>query len=100
MRFDLRETAKEHRIIVCHRGVTGGNIPCNTMPAYRIALLEGADMLETDVSTTGDGKLVIFHPHMEDNQLGAPGCDISRMVFSMLSFPLPSNFTVQVSFMF
>jgi len=48
------------------------------MPAYRIALMEGADMLETDVSTTGDGKLVIFHPRMEQRQLGVQ-CDISQM---------------------
>ena len=82
MKFDLRETAKEHRIIVCHRGVTGGNSPCNTLPAYKIALLEGAHMLETDVSTTGDGELVIFHPRMEKNQLGAPDCDVSKMPWS------------------
>ena len=82
MKFDLRETAKEHRIIVSHRGVTGGNIPCNTMPAYEIALLEGAHMLETDVSTTGDDELVIFHPRMEKEQLGASNCDISQMPWS------------------
>lgn len=82
MKFDLRETAKAHRIIVCHRGVTGGNIPCNTLPAYKIALLEGAHMLEMDVSTTGDGELVIFHPRMEKNQLGAPDCDVSKMPWS------------------
>lgn len=82
MKFDLRETAKAHRIIVCHRGVTGGNIPCNTLPAYKIALMEGAHMLETDVSTTGDGELVIFHPRMEKNQLGAPDCDVSKMPWS------------------
>lgn len=78
MGFDLRETAKDHRFIACHRGVTGGNIPCNTMPAYEIALMQGADMIETDVSTTGDGELVIFHPNMERRQLGAD-CDISQM---------------------
>ncbi len=78
MHFDLRETAKDHRFIACHRGVTGGNIPCNTMPAYEIALMQGADMIETDISTTGDGELVIFHPRMERRQLGAD-CDISRM---------------------
>lgn len=82
MRSDLRETAKEHRIIVAHRGVTGGNIPCNTLPAYEIALLEGAHMLETDVSTTGDGELVIFHPGMEKDQLGAPHLDISHIPWS------------------
>lgn len=78
MKFNLRETAADHRVIVCHRGVTGGNIPCNTMPAYHIALMQGADMIETDVSTTGDGELVIFHPKMEKRQLGAD-CDITQM---------------------
>ena len=41
MKFDLRETARDHRIIVAHRGVFGGNIPCNTIPAYETALLQG-----------------------------------------------------------
>lgn len=84
MRFNLKETAKDHRIVVCHRGVTGGNIPCNTMPAYHIALMQGADMIETDVSTTGDGELVIFHPKMEKDQLGAD-CDISQMSWQEVS---------------
>ena len=65
MVFDLRETAKDHKIIVAHRGVSGGNIPCNTMTAYEIALKQGADMIETDLSMTADGELVIFHPKME-----------------------------------
>lgn len=78
MIFDLKQTAAHHRIVVCHRGVTGGNIPCNTMPAYQIALQQGADMLETDISTTGDGKLVIFHPRMEQRQLDLD-CNISTM---------------------
>lgn len=78
MTHTIAETATDHLFVVCHRGVTGGNIPCNTMPAYQIALQQGADMLETDISTTGDGKLVIFHPKMEKRQLGVD-CDISTM---------------------
>ena len=69
MKFDLRETARDHRVIVAHRGVFGGNIPCNTIPAYETALLQGADMIETDLDFTADGKLVIFHPGMERNHL-------------------------------
>ena len=69
MKFDLRETACDHRIIVAHRGVYGGNIPCNTIPSYETALLQGADMIETDLDMTGDGKLVIFHPKMEKRQI-------------------------------
>ncbi len=38
MKFNLQESAKDHRLIVAHRGVAAGNIPCNTMPAYEIAL--------------------------------------------------------------
>lgn len=69
MKFDLWESAKEHRLIVAHRGVAGGNIPCNTYASYEIALKQGADMIETDIDCTGDGELVIFHPGMEKNHL-------------------------------
>lgn len=65
MKFDLRETARDHKIIVAHRGVAGGNIPCNTIASYEIALKQGADMIETDLNMTADGELVIFHPKME-----------------------------------
>ena len=72
MKFDLREKAKENTIIVAHRGVTGGNIPCNTMAAYEIALKQGADMIEVDVSCSADGKLFLFHPMMELSHLNKP----------------------------
>ena len=62
MKFDLREKAKENIIVVAHRGVTGGNIPCNTLASYEIALKQGADMIEVDVSISADGKLFLFHP--------------------------------------
>ena len=70
MKFDLRETARDHKIIVAHRGACSGNIPCNTMPAYETALKQGADMIETDLNITSDGKLIIFHPIMERRHLG------------------------------
>ena len=70
MKFDLRETARDHKIIAAHRGSAAGNIPCNTIPAYEAALLQGADMIETDLNRTADGKLIIFHPKMERRHLG------------------------------
>lgn len=70
MKFDLRKKAKENIIVVAHRGASGGNIPCNTMAAYEIALMQGADMLEIDVDCTRDGELIIFHPGMEKPHLG------------------------------
>lgn len=30
--FQLGQTAQEKMILVAHRGVAGGNIPCNTKP--------------------------------------------------------------------
>ncbi len=61
----LREKASENIIVTAHRGVAGGNIPCNTLAAYEIALKQGADMIEVDVSCSRDGKLFLFHPGME-----------------------------------
>ena len=60
MKFDLRQTAKEKLIIVAHRGVWTGNIPCNTIPAYKAALTQGADMIEIDVDMSADKELFIF----------------------------------------
>ena len=57
--FNLWETAQEKIIVVAHRGVFGGNIPCNTIASYDIALKQGADMLEVDVEMSRDGKLYI-----------------------------------------
>ena len=54
MHFDLHSSAKEHILIVAHRGVAGGNIPCNTIASYELALKQGADMLEVDVTKSAD----------------------------------------------
>lgn len=70
MKFDLQSDARKKLLLVAHRGVWGGNIPCNTIPAYESALRQGADMIEIDVDKTADGKLVIFHPGMERAFLG------------------------------
>ncbi len=70
MNFDLFESAKKKCLLVAHRGVWGGNIPCNTIPAYEAALADGADVIEIDIDRTADGQLVVFHPGKEDAFLG------------------------------
>lgn len=65
MQNSLSEAAAERRLIVAHRGVSGGNIPCNTLAAYEVALRQSADMIEIDVEMSADGRLFIFHPGME-----------------------------------
>ena len=59
------------KVLVCaHRGVSGGNIPCNTLAAYKAALLQGADIIELDVTKSADGEFFVFHPGMEPAHLG------------------------------
>ncbi|MBO5440746.1 MAG: hypothetical protein J6A53_08840, partial [Clostridia bacterium] len=43
-------------LLVAHRGVCGANIPCNSIAAYKIALSQGADVVEIDVSKSKDGR--------------------------------------------
>lgn len=76
--FDLRQTAQEKIILVAHRGVSGGNIPCNTITSYETALRQGADMIEIDVTMSADGQLYIFHPGMEKAHLDQD-CHIEQM---------------------
>ena len=52
-------------MLVAHRGVCGANVPCNSIAAYKIALNQGADVVEIDVSKSKDGKFYVFHPGME-----------------------------------
>ena len=82
MKFDLWDSAKEHRLIVAHRGTAGGNIPCNTLTSYEIALKQGADMIEVDVSRSKDDKLFLFHPGMECEHLNQH-LDLSQMALRL-----------------
>ena len=52
-------------LIAAHRGTAGGNIPCNTLSAYQLALRDGADIIELDVARSADGVLLCFHPGKE-----------------------------------
>ena len=58
----IREAAADHVLVAAHRGSAAGNIPCNTLAAYEIALRQGADIVELDVAKTADGELFVFHP--------------------------------------
>ena len=61
----LALNAKKKVLLAAHRGTGGGNIPCNSIPAFQIALNHGADIIELDVENSSDGKLYIQHPGME-----------------------------------
>ncbi|MBR6709078.1 MAG: glycerophosphodiester phosphodiesterase family protein [Clostridia bacterium] len=64
-RLHLQTAAADRILLAAHRGVSGGNIPCNTLEAYEIALRQGADIVEIDIAVTADRSLYVFHPGME-----------------------------------
>jgi len=76
--MNLYESAQKRIIIAAHRGVSGGNIPCNTIAAYDAALAHGADMIEIDANVSADGTLYSFHPYMEPVHLGRE-CSLPKM---------------------
>ena len=69
--MNIFDSAAERLLIVAHRGSSAGNVPCNTMAAYKAALAQGADMIEVDANMSKDGTLYSFHPKMEPRHLGA-----------------------------
>lgn len=64
--------------VVAHRGAAGSNIPCNTIPAFDIALKGGASILEMDLFKSTDGKIFIFHTGKEPYQLNK-NIDITKL---------------------
>lgn len=58
--------------IYAHRGLPH-HATENTHSAFRAALEAGADWLETDVNTTADGQVVVFHDATLNRLCGVPG---------------------------
>jgi len=46
--------------IVAHRGASGG-APENTLAAFELAYIEGADWIELDVQENADGEIIVAH---------------------------------------
>jgi len=57
--------------LAAHRGVCRANIPCNSMLAFKIAVENGADIVEIDISKSKDGKYFVFHSGMEQVFIGS-----------------------------
>ncbi|MEW6583619.1 MAG: glycerophosphodiester phosphodiesterase family protein [Actinomycetota bacterium] len=57
---------------VAHRGASGER-PENTLPAFQLAIEQGADVIEADVRATADGKLAILHDPMLDRTTNGSG---------------------------
>lgn len=66
-----------------HRGYSEG-YPENTLYSFYMGLDAGADGIETDIRSTKDGVLVLFHDNTLERILGIPGA-ISDYTYSDLS---------------
>ncbi len=56
-------------LVIAHRGASG-QLPENTLPAYELAIAQGADMIEIDLHRTRDAAVVITH---DENLAGLGG---------------------------
>jgi glycerophosphoryl diester phosphodiesterase len=56
---DVR-ASKTRPIVIAHRGASGAR-PEHTLPAYELALVQGADFIELDLVATRDGVLIARH---------------------------------------
>ncbi|MEH7482035.1 glycerophosphodiester phosphodiesterase family protein [Neobacillus drentensis] len=65
-------TLVQRPVVAAHRGVPS-IAPENTIASYRKAYELGADMIETDVQRTKDGKLVIMHDYSVDRTTNGKG---------------------------
>jgi len=60
------------RPIIAHRGASGA-APENTLPAFDLAVRQGADAIELDVRLTADGVPVVLHDDTLDRTTGGLG---------------------------
>jgi glycerophosphoryl diester phosphodiesterase len=73
---DIRAYEDSRILLAAHRGISGGNIPCNTLAAFEIALRQGTDIMELDVQKSRDGKLWVFHEGKEAPHL----CSVKNFI--------------------
>jgi glycerophosphoryl diester phosphodiesterase len=57
---------------VAHRGASAER-PENTLPAFELAIAQGADVIEADVRATADGQLLILHDPTLDRTTSGRG---------------------------
>ena len=61
----------EKQVLICaHRGSWHGNVIQNTTLAYKAALMQGADIVETDTTRSWDGEVFSIHDGVEPRLFG------------------------------
>jgi glycerophosphoryl diester phosphodiesterase len=69
-------------VILGHRGASG-DAPQNTLPAFKLALEQGATGVELDVHLTSDGQLVVIHDFTVDHTTDGTG-SIAEMTLDQI----------------
>ncbi|MBO5197302.1 MAG: hypothetical protein J6B85_02100 [Lachnospiraceae bacterium] len=68
----MKLTYEDKMMVAGHRGDSYNGYE-NTMEAFRMAIEEGADMIETDVRLSSDGMLVLMHDDKVDRTTDGKG---------------------------
>ena len=67
----LNQAFARRRVLICaHRGSWHGNVVQNTAIAYKAALMQGADIVETDTTASSDGVVFSLHDGGEERMFG------------------------------
>jgi glycerophosphoryl diester phosphodiesterase len=71
MNAHLNSVFERQRVLIsAHRGSSGGSVAVNTLLGVRAAVLQGADVVEIDVTASRDGEFYCFHDGCEAELLG------------------------------
>jgi glycerophosphoryl diester phosphodiesterase len=90
--FDLTDRPRPY--VMAHRGASG-YAPENTLTAFRLALRQGADLLETDLRFTKDAKLVCIHDATVDRTTDGHGVVGDLTLAEIKKLRIRSRFDVQ-----
>ncbi len=69
-------------VVIGHRG-DKANAPENTLGAFKLASLKGADAVEFDVKLTADGQVIVLHDQTVDRTTDGIG-NVAKLPFSVL----------------
>lgn len=79
-------------VVLAHQGASG-YAPSNTMAAFRLALEQGADILELDVHMTRDGVVVVSHDETIDRMSNGSGLIREMTLAELRQYDFGYDFT-------
>lgn len=68
----MQDIYEGRTLVLGHRGASG-SAPMNTLPAFELALAQGADGIELDTHLTKDGVLIVLHDFTVDHTTDGSG---------------------------